>query len=230
MQVQDIMTQNVITVAPNATVEQATQLMVNHHISALPVLEENGTLLGIVSEGDLMRRVEGASDQKKSWWLYLFADKVDSAADFIALKGRFVRDVMTSKVVTVTPEMAVGEVARLLAEKHIKRAPVVKNDRLVGIVSRANLLHALAAIPQQKVNEQANDLEKREIILKTLAQVPELNINHLNVVVEGGQVDVWGVASSKEEERAIKVALENVSGLGNVSYNLGRLPGYAWGI
>ncbi len=150
MQVQDIMTQSVITVAPNATVEQATQLMMKHHISALPVLEENGTLLGIVSEGDLMRRVEGASDQKKSWWLHLFADKVDSTADFIALKGRFVRDVMTSKVVTVTPEMAVGEVARLLAEKHIKRAPVVKNDRLVGIVSRANLLHALAIIPQQK--------------------------------------------------------------------------------
>lgn len=124
--------------------------MMKHHISALPVLEENGTLLGIVSEGDLMRRVEGASDQKKSWWLHLFADKVDSTADFIALKGRFVRDVMTSKVVTVTPEMAVGEVARLLAEKHIKRAPVVKNDRLVGIVSRANLLHALAIIPQQK--------------------------------------------------------------------------------
>lgn len=73
-------------------------------------------------------------------------------------------------------------------------------------------------------------MEKRDIILKTLAQVPELNVNHLNVVVEGDQVDVWGVASSKEEERAIKVALENVSGLGNVSYNLGRLPGYAWGI
>lgn len=230
MQVQDIMTQNVITVAPNATVEQATQLMVNHHISALPVIDEKGAILGIVSEGDLMRRVEGASDQKKSWWLHLFADKVDSAADFIALKGRFVRDVRTSKVVTVTPEMAVGEVARLLAEKHIKRAPVVKNDRLVGIVSRANLLHALAVIPQQKVNAQASDLEKREIILSTLAKVPELNINHLNVVVEGDQVDVWGVASSKEEERAIKVALENISGLGQVSYNLGRLPGYAWGI
>lgn len=72
--------------------------------------------------------------------------------------------------------------------------------------------------------------KKREIILSTLAKVPELNINHLNVVVEGDQVDVWGVASSKEEERAIKVVLENISGLGQVSYNLGRLPGYAWGI
>lgn len=230
MQAQDIMTAKVISVAPSSTVEQVTQLMIKHHISALPVVDEAGVVQGIVSEGDLMRRVEGANDRPKSWWLRMVSSREDTAQDFVALRGRHVEDVMTKKVISVEPDMQVGEVARLLAEKHIKRVPVVKDGKLLGIVSRANLMHALAATPKREIKRDATDLEKRSIILEALSEVPDLNINHLNVIVEGNQVDVWGVASSQAEEKAVKVAVENIAGIENVTYNLGRLPGYAWGI
>jgi len=230
MHAQDIMTTKVITAAPSATVEQVTQLMIEHHISALPIIDHDGSILGIVSEGDLLRRVEGANDQKKSWWLRLLSNTETSVSDFVALRGRYVRDVMTKKVICVAPDTQVGEIARLLAEKHIKRVPVMQGNELVGIVSRANLMHALAAAPARSFKSEASDIEKREVILAALAEVPSLNVNHLNVVVDGDEVDIWGVATSNEEENAVKVALEGIDGVGKVTCNLGRLPGYAWGI
>lgn len=230
MHAQDIMTTTVITVEPTTTVEQVTKLMIEHQISALPVVDAEGTVLGIVSEGDLLRRVEGANDQKKSWWLRLFSNNEDSVKEFVALRGRYVQDVMSKKVICVEPDTQVGEVARILAKNHIKRVPVVQNNKLQGIVSRANLMHALAAVPARSLKSVSTDVEKREVILEVLSAVPNLNVSHLNVIIDGDQVEIWGVSASNEEENALKIALEGVEGVGEVTYNLGRLPGYTWAI
>ncbi len=230
MNASDIMTKTVITGMPETTVKKAAELMSQHQISAIPVLDKNSRIVGIVSEGDLMRRVEGAKNPARSWWLSLFSEETTSARDFVHERGQHLKDIMTTQLTTVTPDTPVGQIARLLETKHIKRVPVVENGTLVGIVSRANLLQALAAQPSVHIRAEADEDEKRDVVLGALAQVPGLNPVHLNVIVSENRVDVWGIVNSSDEESAAKVALEAIDGLGEVSVHLGRIPNYAWGI
>jgi len=230
MNASDIMTKTVIAARPDTTVAQAAELMTQHHISAMPVVDDTDGIVGIVSEGDRMRRVEGTEEQTRSWWLSLFADSQTSAREFIKEWGKHLKDIMTLQVTTVTPDTPAGQIAQLLEKKHIKRVPVVDDGKLVGIVSQANLLQALAAQPVVHVRSDANVDEKRDIVLGALAQVPGLDPVHLNVIVADNRVDVWGVANSNDEEAAAKVALDAIDGLGEVSVQLGRIPNYAWGI
>lgn len=230
MNASDIMTKTVITGRPDTTIKKAAELMSRHRISALPVLDDKGSIIGIVSEGDLMRRVEGAKDNTRSWWLSLFSESETSARGFVQERGQHLKDIMSTQVSTVTPDTPVGEIARLLGKKHIKRVPVVKDGKLVGVVVRANLLQALAVQPVVHVGSNADENEKRDIVLAALAQVPGLNPVHLNVVVADNRVDVWGIVASNDEEAAAKVAVEAIEGLGEVSVHLGRIPDYAWGI
>lgn len=230
MNASDIMTKTVVTGTPGMTVKKAAELMSQHRISAIPVLDDADGLVGIVSEGDLMRRVEGAKDETRSWWLSLFSETQTDARNFVKDHGQLLRDIMTSQLTTVGPDTPAGEIARLLEKKHIKRVPVVEDGKLVGIVSRANLLQALAAQPIVHVRPEAGEDERRDIVLGALAQVPGLNPVHLNVVVADNRVDVWGIVNSNDEEDAAKVALEAIDGLGEISVHLGRIPDYAWGI
>ena len=230
MQAKDIMTRNVVTAAPDATIDQVAELMLKNDISAIPIIEKSGEIAGLVSEGDLMRRVQGNDRRTKSWWLALFSGAQYTAADFVMLRGRHARDVMTTDIITVAPEMPVGEIARLLERKRIKRVPVIDDGQIVGIVSRANLLQALAAAKRIVLAPDADDRKRRDIVLGALAQVPGLNTAHLNVVVENGRVDIWGIAGSDAEEAAAIAALDEIVGLGEVTVNLGRVPSYAWGI
>ena len=135
MNASDIMTKTVITGRPDTTIKKAAELMSRHRISALPVLDDKGSIIGIVSEGDLMRRVEGAKDNTRSWWLSLFSESETSARGFVQERGQHLKDIMSTQVSTVTPDTPVGEIARLLGKKHIKRVPVVKDGKLVGVVS-----------------------------------------------------------------------------------------------
>jgi len=224
------MQKNAKSAAVDTTVGQSTALMMKNHIRAVPILDGDGTVIGLVSEGDLMRRVEGAGKDHKSWWLSLFSGSDNTAQDFIAMRGRRAKDIMTKKVEVVAPDTPVADIARLLEQKRIKRVPVVSKGKVVGIVSRGNLMQALASTPRVAVDPSTSNREKREIVMGALAQVPGLNPAHLNVVVEGDRVDVWGLADSDAEEKAARVALDNIDGLGEVTVNLGRIPNYAWGI
>ena len=228
MQAQDIMTKNVISAAVDTTVEQITALMMKNHISAVPILDGDGTVIGLISEGDLMRRVEGSGDAHKSWWLSLFSGHENMARDFIAMRTRRATDLMTHDIEVVSPNTPVADIARLLEKKRIKRVPVVENGKIVGIVSRANLMQALASTQRVTLEPSTSNREKREIVMVALGQVPGLNPAHLNVVVEGDRVDVWGLADSDAEEKAAWVALENIEGLGEVSVSLGRIQNIAY--
>lgn len=142
MQAGDVMTTWVATVAARATVREAARLMAERKISALPVLDDEDRMIGIVSEGDLLRRAELGTETAGSWWLVALAK--DAAADYRKTHGVTVSDVMTRRVVSVARTTPLREVAQLMQKHRVKRLPVLDAGRLVGVVSRADLVRSLA--------------------------------------------------------------------------------------
>jgi len=231
MQAKDIMTTNVITVSPEATVDDAVRLLLDHNISAVPVVDAKGSLLGLVSEGDLIRRVRGSDGPRRSWWLEILGGLNDSAKDFVKMRSHHIEDVMTRDVLSADEDTPVADIARLLEKRRIKRVPVLRSGRVVGIVSRANLLHALSAIPGDALQAPSeDDRELRRRIDEALKEVPGAAVNLINYTVEEGNVSVWGVADSDFEEKAVRVAVENVPGVRSVDVQMGRLPAWSYGI
>ena len=231
MQAKDIMTTSVISVPLEGQIEDAVRLMLDHNISALPVVDAEGDLKGLVSEGDLMRRVRETDGPRRSWWLEVLGGSGDAARDFVKLKSRRVEDVMTRDIVSVEEDTTVAEIARLLEKHRIKRVPVLRSGQVVGIVSRANLLHALSALKDRVLPEPSeDDRVLRAKIEEALKDVPSAAVNLINYTVEDGKVAVWGVADSDFQENAIRVAVENVPGVGKVDVNMGRLPAWSYGI
>ena len=231
MKAKDIMTTPVISIPLDGQIEDAVRLMLDHHISALPVVGAEGGLKGLVSEGDLMRRVRDSESPRRSWWLEVLGGSGDSAKDFIKLKSHRIEDVMTRDIVSVEEGTPVAEIARLLEEHRIKRVPVLRAGRVVGIVSRANLLHALSATPSEALKEPSEDDRiLRERIDEALKEVPGAVVNLINYTVDSGHVAVWGVADSDFEENAVRVAVENVPGVRTLEVHMGRLPAWGYGI
>ncbi|WP_242601351.1 CBS domain-containing protein [Pseudaestuariivita atlantica] len=225
------MTTDVITVGNDATIDEAVALMLEHHVSALPVVGADGKLVGLISEGDLMRRLRGKDAPRRSWWLELFSAPEDSTDDFVKTRSRHVSDVMTRDVVSVAETTPVSEVARTLEAKRIKRVPVVRDGKVVGIVSRGNLLHALAQIDAKALPRlTATDEELRKAVLAALREVPGSAVNLINVTVDDGRVTIRGVADSDFVENGVRVAAENVPGVQGVDVHLGRLPSWGYGI
>ena len=231
MQAKDIMTTSVISVPQDGTIADAVRLMLDHHVSALPVVDAAGDLKGLISEGDLMRRVRETDDKRRSWWLEVLGGMRETAQDFVQINSHHVNDVMTRDVVSIAENTPVGEIARLLEKHRIKRVPVLRSGQVVGIVSRANLLHALSALRDRVLPEPSEDDRLLRVkVEKALKDVPGATVNLINYTVEDGTVTVWGVADSDFQENAIRVAVENLSGVRKVDVNMGRLPAWAYGI
>src|SRR5215470_1689127 len=163
MKAADVMVWGVTSVRPNARVEEVASTLLANRISAVPVIDEQGELVGLVSEGDLMRRVEAGTDRSRSWWLVYLTGKQVLAAEYVKSHSHKVTDVMTRSVITATPETPLSEIATLLERNRIKRVPIVQNGKVVGIVSRANLLQVLATMPaKDATTPHADDLEIRD--------------------------------------------------------------------
>ncbi len=229
MKVKDVMTPDVATVIGMTPVEEIAKLLLARHVSAVPVVDEAGTVLGLVSEGDLMRRVADPDKPRRSWWLELFADPQIGAADYIKIHGRTAADVMTPDVISVAEDTLVGEAARLLETKRIKRVPVLRDGKLVGIVSRANLLQALASAPPPELENGIEDAVLRERILLELAKVPGIQVSLVNVIVHDGKASIWGTVDSDFEENAVRLAVESVVGEGKTDLQMGRIPAWSYG-
>lgn len=229
MQAKDVMTANVITVRPDTTVEEIARLLLERHISAVPVVDAQGAVLGVVSEGDLLRRPELASERRQPWWLRLVGNAAERAEEYLKTHGLHAEDVMTHPVVTVTEETPLGRIAELLEKRRIKRVPVVRDGRLVGIVSRANLLHALAARKDEPAEPSTDDRALREAVTGELEQLDWATHGALNVIVTGGVVELWGWVESAEERKALIAAAEGVPGVRAVEDHLGSVPPWARG-
>ena len=222
MQAKDVMTSPVVTVSPEASVTDVAKLLLERHISAAPVVDGSGGLLGVVSEGDLMRRPESGTERRPSWWLTLLSDPQDEARDYLKSHGLHARDVMTRNVLTVEEDTSLQEIATLLEKHRIKRVPVMRGGQVVGIVSRANLLQALVAQSRPPVL-QADDRALREAVVDALKSTGARTL-YINVVVSEGVVHLWGMAYSDEEKNALCVAAESVTGTKQVCERISLLP------
>ncbi len=224
MLVKDIMTKTVITVSPDAAVGDIAQTMVSAGISGLPVVDSAGKVVGIISEGDLMRRAETETAPRRSWWLTLIGSPATTATDYIRSHGMKAADLMSQSIISVSPDDTLEKVANLLEGHRIKRAPVIENGHLVGIVSRSNLVQALSAIysagtPDISVDDTSLRAEVEHRIAET-----GVTTFYLNVVVANGVVDLWGVVSSQEERTAIRVAAESTPGVKGVNMHISANP------
>jgi CBS domain-containing protein len=223
MKARDVMVQHVITVSPETDIHAVANTLVQNGISALPVVEHDGRLVGIVSEGDLIRRAETGTERRRSWWLDMLTSTQTLAAEFARSHARKVKDVMTHNVVTATPETPLSEIANLLEKHGIKRVPIVENGRLVAIVSRANLVQALASRAPALEGVEAKDETLREAILATL-RGKRWGTGMVNVIVQRGVVDLWGFVDSADERKAVRVAAEATPGVVAVNDNLRVQP------
>ncbi len=219
----DIMTAKVFTVAPDDTVRNVATLLTNQGVSALPVVDGD-ELVGIVSEGDLLRREElGTGTRPRSWWLSIFTDSAETAADYTKAHARHVEAVMTKNVVTVDEDTSLADIADLLEKQRIKRVPVVREGKLIGIVSRANLIRALAtARESQLAATAAGDGGIRDEILEKLRREPWASVGAWDVTVTDGTVAFWGRYRTEEEQEASRVLAENTTGVRSVEDH--RIP------
>jgi CBS domain-containing protein len=231
MQVKDVMTTRVVTVQPDERVEHIAALLLERRISGVPVVDADGRVVGIVTEGDLMRRPDLGTERHRGWWLRMFGDDRERAAEYARAHGSRADQVMTRNVITVTEDTSLDAIARLLEEHRIKRVPVVRDGKLVGIVSRANLLHALASRPAPSPAERwTDDRTLRDEVARVLDRESLASHGPLNVIVTNGVVELWGLVESEEERRAIRVAVENVPGVRSVKDNLGRIRPWLSGV
>jgi hypothetical protein len=188
----------------------------------------DGTLLGIVSEGDLVRRAETGTEHQRSWWLQLFTSNQTRAIDFVKSHARKAKDVMTRDIVTAGPDAPVQEIANLLETYGIKRVPIIKNGQVVGIVSRANLVQALASYQPTLATVQPTDEKMRGEIISNLGAQP-WGKGLVNVIVQDGVVDLWGFVDNESERQALRVAAEATPGVRAVNDQL-RIQRFVSGI
>jgi CBS domain-containing protein len=228
MNAADIMTPDVITVDPDTPLDRLVALMLEHRISGVPVVEHDH-IVGIVSEGDLLRRVELGSEPRRSHLLELVTGATPLAAEYVRTRGRKASEVMTTNVITVADTTPIAEIARLLESRRIKRVPVLRDGKLVGIVSRANLLHALASRLQAPPPPAADDRRIRTALLAELRQHKwGTSVAQLNVTVVDGVVHLWGVVHSQEQRLAMRVTAENTPGVTRVEDHLEDVTAGGW--
>jgi|SRR6516162_4727359 len=227
MRAMDIMTSEVITVEEDATVQAAAELMAEHGISALPVVDKDTRVIGIVSEGDLLHRAETATEQRRSWWLEMMTSTNQLAGEYIKSHSAKVTDVMTRDVISVTDATPVADIAVLLETHRIKRVPVLRDGRLAGIVSRANLVRALAmTINERASSTEADDENIRNKLLAELKAQKWAEVSPANVTVKDGVVHLWSSYLSEQEKRALVVAAENIPGVRRVEDHMRPVPVY----
>ena len=220
MQARDVMVSPVITVGKSATVREVAKILLEKRIIAVPVVDNAGKVVGIVTEKDLMHRAEAGTERPYSWWLHFLTDDATIAADYVKSHAAKVKDVMTSDVVTAAPETPLHEIATLLEERRIKRVPIVDKDGdLVGIVSRSNLIQAVASA-QPKLEVTLPDSTIRRQLLGELKKHSWAHAHNFSVTVTNGIVDLWGYAESGEERQAIRVIAEAVPGVTMVNDHL----------
>lgn len=234
MRAKDIMTTRVVTVVEDTPVDEIAGTLLQHRISAVPVIDAEDRLVGIVSEGDLIGRPE-AEGRDNSWWLAGILNAEDRAKKYAKTHGLVAKDVMTTSVITADGDETLGKLAGLLEERGIKRVPIVRNGRIAGIVSRANLLHALASLPEDEAPvvhapetdaEEPQAAEKRSIRASILNTVHnDIGLKHpINVIVSKGVVDLWGGVETEAQRQAIRAAAENTPNVVEVKDHLTVLP------
>jgi CBS domain-containing protein len=222
MKAGDIMSREVISIGPDEPVREIARLMLARRISGVPVVDPERRVLGVVSEGDLIRRPELETDQVRGGWLSLFVSEDERARDFIRSHGLKASEVMTRPALCVTPDAPLAEVVRLLERHRIKRLPVTENGRLVGLLTRADLLRALAT-QQAAAPAGLDDRQLRMRIDELLRTEAWAASAIVNAQVENGVAQLWGTVESPSQRDALILAVRGIPGIRDVEAHLGRL-------
>ena len=215
MHAHQIMTPEVITISPDATIVEAASKMLQHHVSALPVVDAPGKLIGIISEGDFIRRAEIGTQRRRGRWLQFMVGSNKIASDFVREHGRKVGEIMTPDPLTVTEDVQLEQVVQIMKSRNIKRLPVMRGDRLVGIVSRSDFVAYVADIAGNVPNPSVDDDHIRAGVLAAIGQAAWRPCR-LNVTVRDGLASMRGVIRNDSARRAAIVAAENVPGVRKV--------------
>jgi CBS domain-containing protein len=215
----DIMTVSVVTATRQTSVQSIVRTMLEHRISAVPIVDDEQRVVGIVSEGDLMNRPEAGTHRRRSWWLSMFGDPKRHEAEFEKAYGNTAADVMTRKVVTVHENDSVASVAETLERLHIKRVPVVRDGKLVGIISRANLLQCVGQLYKGGVPE-GDSVAQRKAIFDRLDEAG-LRSYAINVIILKDAVELWGIVDSAEQRKLVRLAVASVLGDRKIDDHLG---------
>lgn len=215
MRAHQIMTQQVITVGADTAIVEAINTMLQHHISGLPVVDAAGKLIGIISEGDFIRRSEIGTQRKRGRWLQFLVGSNRIASDFVREHGRKVGEIMTPDPLTVTEDTPLEQVVQIMESNSVKRLPVVRGDRLVGIVTHSDFLPAVARLARQVSSPSADDDDIRSRIMAAIERAP-WQPSRLNVTVSDGIVNLRGVTKNDNARQAAIIAAENVPGVKTV--------------
>jgi CBS domain-containing protein len=213
MKAKDVMTSPVVSVEQDSTVLQAVRIMLQRRVSGLPVVDKEGKLIGMVTEGDFLRRAETDTQRRRPRWLEFLVGPGRLAAEYARSHGRKVSEVMTPDPITVREETPLEDIVALMEKRQIKRVPVVDGDHVLGIVSRANLLHALASVAREAKPAEQNDEAIRALLLAELGKQPWAPVALISPIVRDGVVELWGTITDERERRALVVAAENVPGV-----------------
>jgi CBS domain-containing protein len=213
MKAKDVMTSPVVTIEPDVDVLQAVRIMLQRRVSGLPVVEKDGRLVGIVTEGDFLRRAETGTQRRRPRWLEFLVGPGRLAQDYARAHARKVGDVMTAEPITVDESTALDDIVKLMEKRQIKRIPVVRGNNVVGIVSRANLLHALASVAREAKPAAQSDAAIRALFMDELSKQSWAPVALINPVVRDGVVELWGTITDERERAALVVAAENVPGV-----------------
>ena len=230
MRAMDVMTTNVITVEPDTSVQELATLLSDRGISGVPVLDRDNRLVGVVSEGDLLHRAETGTERRtqrrRSRWLDNFASDQEAARDYVKAHGRTVREIMTRDVISVSDTTELADIATLLETRRIRRVPVVRDGQLVGIISRANLVRALAMTKSESAVEA--DSDDRTIRQKLIAELTGQEWVHMwgaDIIVRDRVVHLWFSDDRSDEERqAVRIAAENIPGVRQVQEHIVPAP------
>jgi CBS domain-containing protein len=239
MRAKDVMTTNVITVLEDTPVEEVASILLTRRISAVPVIDSDDAVVGIVSEGDLVRRSETDEQTQEAWWLTGLANPRGQAQTFARAWGLLAKDVMSTSVITADEDDSLAEIARTLERHRIKRVPIVRHGKLVGIVSRANLLHGLAVASGEDAKPSpppptpprraaphtalADDRSTRAMILNAIHN--EIGVRTpINVIVMNGVVDLWGGVETEAQQQAVRAAAETARNVKAVNDHLTVFP------
>jgi len=219
MRAHQIMTKPVFTILPDATILEAANLMLRRHISGLPVVDAGGKLVGIVSEGDFIRRSEIGTQRRRSRFLKLVLGPGQAATDFVHELGCKISDIMTHDPVTIAEDTPLETIVTLMERNKLKRLPVIRGDRVVGIVTRANLLQAVASLARQIPDPTADDDHIRDRIIRELGRNGWCP-GGLNVIVRDGVVNLGGIITDERSRQATIVCAENIAGVKKVHDHL----------
>jgi CBS-domain-containing membrane protein len=216
MKAMDVMVRDVLTVKPETDVATAIELLIEHDISALPVVDDDGSVVGIVSEADLVRRSEIGTEKHRPWWLEALTPGSTLAHEFAKAHGQRVDEVMSTKVVSASEDTPLGEIATLLERHRIKRLPIIRDGKLVGIVSRSNLIQAVASAPHATPAVESDRKIRRELLAR-LGEQDWTDFGARNIIVTDGVVHLWGLVGSQDEHNALIALAEEVPGVVRVS-------------